>query len=255
MTLVKNDIPILEYDTNPVSIVDAPCERTLPGLCIMTFFREVLDDFVKKYNARHSGTYVSEMRPFEIYTAVVDGTEICIAPGLVGAPSAAMIAEYLFSHGVDTLIVCGSCGALEPIPAGDVIIPIKALRDEGTSYKYLPPARFIELDEGPRNALKQALDVRKVGYIETATWTTDAFCRETAEMVEHRRSEGCAVVDMECSVFAAVAKYRSKRFGQLLYSGDVLSDADNYDDRNWYSNTSARERLFELALDGLLRLK
>ena len=113
----------------------------------------------------------------------------------------------------------------------------------------------MELEEGPRAALRAALEERGVGYIECATWTTDSFYRETAEMVEYRRSEGCKVVDMECSAMAALAKFRGKRFGQLLYSGDVLADSDNYDDRDWYNNTSARERLFELALDGLMRLR
>ena len=38
------------------------------------------------------------------------------------------------------------------------------------------------------------------------TWTTDGFYRETAEKVAYRKEEGCAVVEMECSALAAVAR-------------------------------------------------
>lgn len=255
MTLIKNEIPILEYDTDKTSIIDETPDKQFPELCIMTFFREVMDEFVSAYNGERCGEYVSEMCGFYIYRVNYDGVEICVAPGLVGAPSMAMMSEFLFTHGVETLLVCGSCGVLADIPAGDVIVPVKALRDEGTSYNYLPPSRFIDIDPEPRKALTDALSEHGVPYIECATWTTDAFNRETREMVEYRKSEGCMVVDMECSLIAAVAKYRGKRYAQLLYSGDALSNADNYDARDWYKNLSARARLFELTLAGLMKLK
>ena len=59
---------------------------------------------------------------------------------------------------------------------------------------------------------------------------------------------------MECASLAAVAQFRGKLFGQLLYSGDILCDTDNYDDRDWYNNKSARTLLFELALEILKKL-
>ena len=50
---------------------------------------------------------------------------------------------------------------------------------------------------------------------------------------------------------AAIAQFRGKTFGQLLYSGDILTDGDEYDDRSWSCNFSAREKLFYLALEAL----
>lgn len=136
-----------------------------------------------------------------------------------------------------------------------MIIPVRALRDEGASYKYLPPARFIELQPGPIESFRKVLERHDIPYIECATWSTDGFYRETREMVAYRREEGCKVVEMECAAMAAIAEFRGKTFGQLLYSGDILiGGAEDYDDRDWNNNVSARERLFALALEALCML-
>ncbi len=136
-----------------------------------------------------------------------------------------------------------------------MIIPVRALRDEGASYKYLPPARFIELQSGPIESFRKVLERHDIPYIECATWSTDGFYRETREMVAYRREEGCKVVEMECAAMAAIAEFRGKTFGQLLYSGDILiGGAEDYDDRDWNNNVSARERLFALALEALCML-
>ena len=52
---------------------------------------------------------------------------------------------------------------------------------------------------------------------------------------------------------AAIAKYRNKVFGQLLYSGDILVGNEEYDDRSWNANFSARETIFQVTLEALLR--
>lgn len=68
-------------------------------------------------------------------------------------------------------------------------------------------------------------------------------------MVAYRKEEACRVVEMECATLAAVACFRQVKFGQYLYSGDVLADFGNYDERNWSKNGSAREKLFHLTLE------
>ncbi len=46
-------------------------------------------------------------------------------------------------------------------------------------------------------------------------------------------------------------QFRGKLFGQLLYSRDILVGNDEYDDRGWYNNLSAREKLFYVSLEAL----
>lgn len=133
-----------------------------------------------------------------------------------------------------------------------MIVPYRALRADGASYFYLPPSRFVDLDADMVAAAESVLRKHSVPFVRTVAWTTAGFYRETAEMVEYRKSEGCGAVEMECASLAALCRFRGMRFGQLLYSGDILCDTDNYDDRDWYGNRSARELLFDLSLETLI---
>ena len=180
--------------------------------------------------------------------------EICLIQAVVGSALIADMTEFLVAYGMTKLIVCGGCGVLTDIPSGDVIIPVSALRDEGASYHYLPPSREISLDKDVIRVIKNTLDEFHTPYIEAKTWTTDAFYRETPDMITYRKEEGCKVVEMECSAIAAVAQFRNIKFGQLLYSGDILTDFENYDERGWTKNLTAREKLFYLSLESLMKL-
>lgn len=267
--IIKNEYPILEYSTEKIAVINPDRDASkadrdgqggggfcrFPRLCLVTFFEEVLDSAVERYGGEIIGTYVSEMKDFHVYRFTVDGTGICAVQAVVASGSIAMMTEMLYGAGVEVIVCCGGCGVLDDIPEGAVILPVRALRDEGASYKYLPPTRFIELHAGPIESFRNVLARHGVPYIECATWSTDGFYRETKEMVAYRREEGCKAVEMECATMAAIAQFRGKVFGQLLYSGDILiGDAEDYDDRDWNNNVSARERLFDLALESLRQL-
>ena len=260
MAVIKHELPILEYSTSREAIINPwrTDERrngeSFPKLCLMTFFSEVLDDFIQKYQGEIIGSYSSEMRDFNVYQADYKGIKLCVIQAVVAAGSVAMMSDWLYGKGVEALICCGSCGVLDKIPAGHVVVPVRALRDEGASYKYLQPSRFIEIDTHAIEAISTVLSRHKVEHIECATWTTDGFYRETKEMVEYRISEGCKVVEMECATIAAVARFRNKTFGQILYSGDILVGEEEYDDRGWHNNTSAREKLFYLSIESLCEI-
>ena len=135
----------------------------------------------------------------------------------------------------------------------DRLVPRKALRDEGTSYHYAPPSRFIEIDERARNAIAQTILEHGMHYLEVITWSTDGFYRETKEKVAYRKSEGCATVEMECSALAACAKLRGAVWGMVLYTADTLADAEHYDERSWGAN--AYELALTLCLDAVRKIK
>ena len=97
------------------------------------------------------------------------------------------------------------------------------MRDEGTSYHYLPPAEEIALDPVCVNAVCAALEALGVPFVRTKTWTTDAPYRETRGKVEKRLKQGCSVVEMECASMAAAAEFRGKPFAQFLWAADSLS--------------------------------
>ena len=80
---------------------------------------------------------------------------LCQAP--VGAAAATQILDWLIGYGVREIISAGSCGALEKFAEGTFLIPEKALRDEGTSYHYAAPSRFMEINKRARKAIRKYL--------------------------------------------------------------------------------------------------
>jgi uridine phosphorylase len=256
MPVVKHAYPILEYDTETHGIIrpNRHHRGDLPSVCVMTFFSEVLDRLVQEHPCEIANSYGSESGTFPAFVTEYKGVQLCLIRADVGSAAIAMMADFLFGYGVQKLIVCGGCGVLCDIPAGDVIVPTVALRDEGASYHYLPPSRDIALDVGMVEALSQTLRDHGVPYVQCKTWTTDGFYRETPDMITYRKEEGCQVVEMECATLAAVAQFRGVKFGQLLYSGDILVDYDNYDERDWVGNCTARETLFSLAMEAAVKV-
>ena len=256
MPVQKHEFPILEYDIEQVGVIrpDRAGRAQVPQKCLMTFFGEVLDEFAAKHNAVEINYYGSEMRRFPIYEVEYKSVKVSLIQAVVGSASIAMMADLLIGYGVTEIIACGGCGVLNDIPAGDVIVPISALRDEGASYHYLPPSREITINPKAVQTIRQTLEMFHTPFIEVKTWTTDAFYRETPDMISYRKEEGCSVVEMECATLAAVSQFRDIHFGQLLYSGDILTNFENYDERAWNKNLTAREKLFYLSLETLIRM-
>jgi uridine phosphorylase len=165
----------------------------------------------------------------------------------MGSPLAAFLLEEMIALGGRKFIACGGAGVLDKtIAMGHLLVPIAAIRDEGTSYHYLPPAREVEPTPAALAAIETVLKQRKVDYLLTKTWTTDGFFRETKGKMALRKAEGCLAVEMEAAAMFAIARFRNVEFGQILYSGDTI-DGDEHDGRNWHKNRDVRELLVELA--------
>ncbi len=236
MSIIKNEIPLLEYDTDPTAVIMPGHEgfdMVLPEKAVYAFLGEEVDRYARSRGARVAARFESETKLYPVYVLEEGGEEICFMQAPVGAPAAAQILDWLISYGVKKVISSGSCGVLADLPEGIFLVPSRALRDEGTSYHYLPPSRFIDISEEARGAVEKALTERGLPYREVVTWSTDGFYRETRDKVEYRKSEGCSVVEMECSALAACASLRGILWGQLLYTADTLADAENYDERDW----------------------
>ena len=84
------------------------------------------------------------------------------------------------------------------------------MRDEGTSYHYLPPARFAEADPRLVARVLPALADTGVPLYKGASWTTDAPFRETEAKVARRRAEGLLTVEMEAAGLYAFATAQRK---------------------------------------------
>jgi uridine phosphorylase len=249
--------PILEFDPTSEAILQPqppPTDQPVPERAVMCFFREVLDALVAAGCLQEIGRLKSEIGPNPFYRLRHQGQSLLVVHPGVGAPLAAGFLEEILALGVHKVMVCGGCGVLTPeIAAGHVVIITSAVRDEGTSYHYLPPAREVTADPRAVAALVGALEAHGVPYRLGKAWTTDAIYRETAGRRARRVAEGCLVVEMEAAALLAVARFRGIPLGQVVYGGDLVIP-EGWDDREWLNRSSDRERLFWLAVEAVLRL-
>lgn len=170
----------------------------------------------------------------------------------MGSAASSQLLDWLISYGVEEIISTGTCGSLIDIPENTFIVPKVALRDEGASYHYLPPSRYIEININALEAIEKTLIEHGLKYKEVMTWSTDGFYRETKDLVEYRIEEGCSVVEMECSALAACAKLRKATWGQILFTADSLADIENYDPRNWGGDSFGYS--LKLCLDAVMKI-
>jgi uridine phosphorylase len=142
----------------------------------------------------------------ELYRLADSNVEIGFIGFAVGAPFAVLVAEELFACGCRLLISITSAGQLLPIaPPPYFVLIDRALRDEGTSYHYLPPSQFSEIRADLLESLKGAFKESRVPVYTGATWTTDAPFRETADAIAVHRKEGLLAVEMEAAALYAFA--------------------------------------------------
>lgn len=236
MGIQKHEIPILEYDCEQTAVIQPDHERLamrLPERAVFAFLGEAVEDYATAHGAKIVGKFVSITKEYPVYLLEADDEQIALVEAPVGAPAAVQILDWLIAYGARKILSCGSCGVLQDMDENLFLIPSRALRDEGSSYHYLPPSRYVEIPEPARAALRKTLEGRGLPFTEITTWTTDGFFRETRAMVEYRKEEGCAAVEMECAALAACAQFRGATFGELLYTADTLADVERYDERDW----------------------
>ncbi|MEO6907856.1 MAG: nucleoside phosphorylase [Abditibacteriaceae bacterium] len=149
--------------------------------------------------------YHTEMRNLGI-----GDEEVGVIGCAVGASFAVLVAEQLFVSGCEFLLSITSAGQLAPqkrLPCFQLID--HCLRDEGTSYHYLPPSNFVSL-RPDLHGLAEAIMKASPELIRGGTWTTDAPYRETAKTTEAMATSGLLAVEMEAAALYAFAQVAQK---------------------------------------------
>lgn len=242
--------PLFDFDEEEISTrMPDKFNIELPKVAIMCFFEEVVREYSELDKVRKIMTVYHDSIAWNYYELENNNQKICFTQAPIGAPLCVNIMEDLYANGVELVIACGACGVLSKIEEGKILLPISAIRDEGTSFHYMKPSKEIKLNDKLIKNVKEILQQLGIEYETCKTWSTDGSKRETPKKIELRKSQGCTTVEMECSALAACAKFRNKQFVELLYSGDLLNDTNNYASRNWQFNNKAREKIFNICLE------
>lgn len=187
---------------------------SVPPICLLDPDGDVADRLRLSGGARRHvgwGCYHSELLAFEL----PGHGEAGIVGRAVGAPYAVLVAEQLFASGCRLLVSVTSAGrvATDLSAAPHLVLIERALRDEGTSHHYLPPATFADAPDPDLLARVEA--AWRAGSPDFplrrgSTWTTDAPFRETAAAIAAARAHGCLAVEMEAAALYAFAAARDR---------------------------------------------
>jgi uridine phosphorylase len=178
----------------------------VPSICILDPDGNLVDYLKDKkeiVSDKYWACYHSNLYRFEISELTLG-----IIPRVVGASYAVLIAEQLFVSGCELLISITSAGIVKELDVDQNFALItQAVRDEGTSYHYLPSFEPSKLCQKLLNKLRNNPSY----WLEVKSWTTDAPYRETQSAITVMKEKNVTCVEMEASALYAFAKAKDKK--------------------------------------------
>lgn len=221
--------------------------ENFPETIVSVFSHQLFHTILEFLDGREFASVKCANGENPIYVVDYNGKRIGFHMAIVGAPNCVGDFEDVIALGARRIILLGNCGVLDKtIEDCGIIIPTRAIRDEGTSYHYAPASDYIAVNRKYREEFKAVLNQFGYPYVEGTTWTTDAFYRETRARVENRKQMGAVCVEMECAAMQAMCQFRGVEFFQYFYAGDNL-DHSSWDPRS-LSGTSRLDDKQKIAL-------
>lgn len=175
-------------------------------------------NYVKMFAAWNNVPIIGADRPMQCATA----ENITIINFGMGSPTAATIMDLLSATMPKAVLFLGKCGGLKKRnKLGDLILPIAAIRGEGTSSDYFPP----EVPALPAFALQKAVSttIRDFGvdYWTGTVYTTNRRVWEHDEpFKEYLQKVRAYAIDMETATIFTVGFYNKIPTGALLLVSD-----------------------------------
>jgi AMP nucleosidase len=175
-------------------------------------------NYVKMFAEWNNVPVVGLDRPMQCATA--EG--ITIINFGMGSPGAATIMDLLTAIEPEAVLFLGKCGGLKRRnKLGDLILPIAAIRGEGTSNDYFPP----EVPAMPAFALQKAISTTirdyEVDYWTGTVYTTNRRVWEhDEEFKAYLQKVRAYAIDMETATIFTVGFYNKIPTGALLLVSD-----------------------------------
>ena len=188
------------------NIPDCP----VPEICLLDPDGDIVEYLIRTGKAKLSacwGCYHTKMYEFSN-----DEVNMGVIGSAVGSSYAVLLAEQLFVSGCKLLISITSAGIINQPqrPQTEFLLITEALRDEGTSYHYLPAGKKSCINPELLSSTV-VLETNQQLKLELGkSWTTDAPYRETASAIAHAKGYGVVAVEMEASALYAFAERKRK---------------------------------------------
>lgn len=249
----RDRIPLLEHPLEapttftPEGLIAAVrAERGLacepvPPICVLEFDGDLTDWLVSTGAAQPWKSWACFHTT--MYSVEVDGVACGVVPRTIGGPYAVLIAEQLRASGARVVLGLTSAGRVSgSLPVPSLVVPTEAIRDEGTSYHYLPSGLSVVADADIANCLATGLQGLGLPVSRGTVWTTDAPYRETNEQLAKYSEQGVLAVEMQAASLFAFSLARRFPVGIVAHVTNAVDhDQDPF---NKGSHTFAR-RLVE----------
>ena len=138
--------------------------ENFPEICVSTFSENIIQTFSSLNATETIAQLHTANGAVPVYKLRYKNADIAFYMSRVGAPACVAGFEEIIAMGAKKFVLFGSCGVLDADKVKDqIIIPVSALRDEGTSYHYLAPAPEIEADAASIQKAKRGLPMGSTG--------------------------------------------------------------------------------------------
>lgn len=218
------------YDTESEPIVSLEAfygpKKKIVDKCIVIFSQVIHDHLLKQYDCRKIAEIGSCDGCRSVWVFENKGEQIAFYLSQIGSALAGdNVAVVNHLTGASRFIMFGSCGSLDRSKTeGKFIIPTQAYRGEGLSYYFAEACDYIDI----RNAglIADMFSEMKIPFVEGRVWTTESMLRETVNLVNKRKQEGCIAVEMEIAGVQAVCDFYGFELYDFMAAGDVLVEGD-----------------------------
>jgi len=212
-------------------------------------------NYVEKFAEWNNVEVVGRDRSFTCATA----NDITIINFGMGSPGAATVMDLLSAIEPKAVLFLGKCGGLKKRnKIGDLILPIAAIRGEGTSTDYFPP----EVPALPAFALQKAISTTirdyKVDYWTGTVYTTNRRVWEHDEAFkEYLTKVRAYAIDMETATIFTVGFYNHIPTGALLLVSDspMIPEGVKTEASDKKVTSKFVDRHIKIGIDSLLQLK
>jgi AMP nucleosidase len=183
---------------------------------LLTNFQDYVERFAERFDCQVFG----EGKPMR---AATNDAGLTIVNFGIGSANAATIMDLLSARDPQGVLFLGKCGGLKKsTEIGHFILPIAAIRGEGTSDDYLPP----EVPALPSFKLHKFVSEKIVeagyDYRTGVVYTTNRRLWEhDQEFLERLRRNTCIAIDMETATLFIVGHFNGISRGALLLVSDV----------------------------------
>lgn len=202
---------------------------SVPAICVLDFDGDLTDWLIEKGLVQKS-TYWACFHT-AMYVIQVNGFDCGIVPRTIGGPYAVLVAEQLRISGAKIIVGLASAGrVLRSLPIPSLVIATEAVRDEGVSYHYLPPAETVQSSADIAELLGAELRHLDLPVRQGCVWTTDAPYRETYEQLDYYSNAGVLAVEMQAASLFAFAQARRASVGLVAHVTNAVHDqSDSFD--------------------------